>query len=191
MRGEWCYFNQNFSKETCEKILELGLKIEPQDAKLGVSGMSENSNSDFRRSKIRFIQSNDPDFKFLFDELWRMCILANKDWFNFHITNVSYVQLAEYDAEYEGEYKKHHDVFWINNDQFHRKLTCVVQLTDPNEYEGGDFEMFDLTEYPNAQEVRAQGSTIFLPSFVPHQAHPVTKGRRYSLAVWFEGPKWV
>ena len=57
MRGEWCYFNQNFSKETCEKILELGLKIEPQDAKLGVSGMSENSNSDFRRSKIRFIQA--------------------------------------------------------------------------------------------------------------------------------------
>ena len=54
-----------------------------------------------------------------------------------------------------------------------------------------DFEMFDLTEYPNAQEVRAQGSTIFLPSFVPHQAHPVTKGKRYSLAVWFEGPKWV
>ena len=92
---------------------------------------------------------------------------------------------------FEGEYKKHHDVFWINNDQFHRKLSCVVQLTDPNEYEGGDFEMFDLTEYPNAQEVRAQGSTIFFPSFVPHQAHPVTKGKRYSLAVWFEGPKWV
>ena len=191
MRGEWCYFNQNFSKETCEKILELGLQIEPQDAKLGVSGMSENSISDYRRSKVRFIQSNNPDFQFLFDELWRMCIAANKEWFNFNITNVSYIQLAEYDSAYEGEYKKHHDVFWINNDQYHRKLTCVVQLTDPNEYEGGDFEMFDLTEYPNVQEVRAQGSTIFFPSFVPHRAHPVTKGKRYSLAVWFEGPKWV
>jgi PKHD-type hydroxylase len=120
-----------------------------------------------------------------------MCIAANKEWFNFNITNVSYVQLAEYDSAYEGEYKKHHDVFWINNEQYHRKLTCVIQLTDPSEYEGGDLELFDLTEYPNAEQVRSQGTAIFFPSFVPHRAHPVTKGKRYSLAVWFQGPKWV
>jgi PKHD-type hydroxylase len=191
MKGEWCYFGRYFSKETCQKILELGLKRPSQDAVLGVDGATVDNN--WRRSKVRFIQANDPEFQFLFDEIWKMGMQANRDWFNFHITNLSFIQLAEYDSSYQGEYKKHHDVFWINNDKYHRKLTCVIQLSDPNDYEGGDFELFDLTggQYPNKEELRQQGTAIFIPSFTPHQAHPVTKGTRYSIAVWFEGPKWV
>jgi PKHD-type hydroxylase len=193
MRGEWCYFKSHFTPEQCDKILEDGLQLPAQDAKLGVAGMSEHEPGDYRKSKIRFIQSNDPEFQFLFDEIWKMGMQANRDWFNFHVTNLSFIQLAEYDSSYQGEYKKHHDVFWINNDKYHRKLTCVIQLSDPNEYEGGDFELFDLTggQYPNKEELRQQGTAIFIPSFTPHQAHPVTKGTRYSIAVWFEGPKWV
>jgi PKHD-type hydroxylase len=190
MRGEWCYFGKYFTPEQCSKILENGLKIPAQDAKLGVAGMNDYSNDSFRKSKIRFIQADNPDFKWLFDELFKMGMQANKDWFNFHITNLSYIQLAEYDESYQGEYKKHHDVFWVNNDSYHRKLTCVIQLTDPSEYEGGDLELFELSEYPNKDELRQQGTAIFFPSFIPHQAHPVTKGKRYSIAVWFEGDKW-
>jgi PKHD-type hydroxylase len=70
-------------------------------------------------------------------------------------------------------------------------LTCVIQLTNPGEYEGGDFEMYELTQYPDKEDLRTQGTAIFLPSFINHAALPVTKGTRYSLAVWFEGPKWV
>jgi PKHD-type hydroxylase len=191
MIGEWCYFNNYFDRETCQKILDLGLQLPAEDAKLGVAGMSDYSNDSYRKSKIRFIQSTNPDFQWLFDELWKMGMQANRDWFNFHITNLSYIQLAEYDESYSGEYKKHHDVFWVNNDNYHRKLTCVIQLTDPSEYEGGDFEMYDLTQYPDKETIRQQGTAIFLPSFIPHAALPVTKGKRYSLAIWFEGPKWV
>jgi PKHD-type hydroxylase len=192
MKGEWCYFKSYFTPEQCDKILRDGLELPAQDAKLGVAGMSEYSNDDYRKSKIRFIQqTNHPQFQWLFDELWKMGMQANRDWFNFHITNLSFIQLAEYDESYQGEYKKHHDVFWINNDIYHRKLTCVIQLTDPSTYEGGDFEMYDLTQYPSKEELRTQGTVIFLPSFIPHAALPVTKGKRYSLAVWMEGPKWV
>ncbi len=192
MRGEWCYFKSHFTPEQCSKILEDGLKLPAQDAKLGVAGMSEHDPGDYRKSKIRFIQqANHPQFQWLFDELWLMGMQANRDWFNFHITNLSFIQLAEYDESYSGEYKKHHDVFWVNNDNYHRKLTCVIQLTDPSTYEGGDFEMYELNEYPNKDELRTQGTAIFLPSFINHAALPVTKGTRYSLAVWFEGPKWV
>lgn len=192
MKGEWCYFKNYFTPEQCDKILSDGLELPAQDAKLGVAGMSEYSNDEYRKSKIRFIQQqNHLQFSWLFDELWKMGMQANRDWFNFHITNLSFVQLAEYDELYSGEYKKHHDVFWINNDNYHRKLTCVIQLTDPATYEGGDFEMYDLTQHPNKEELRTQGTAIFLPSFINHAALPVTKGTRYSLAVWFEGPKWV
>jgi PKHD-type hydroxylase len=192
MKGEWCYFKSYFTPEQCSKILEDGLKLPAQDAKLGVAGMSEHDPGDYRKSKIRFIQqANHPQFQWLFNELWLMGMQANRDWFNFHITNLSFIQLAEYDESYSGEYKKHHDVFWVNNDNYHRKLTCVIQLTDPSTYEGGDFEMYDLNQYPNKDEMRTQGTAIFLPSFINHAALPVTKGTRYSLAVWFEGPKWV
>lgn len=192
MKGEWCYFKSYFTPEQCDKILQDGLQLPSQNAKLGVSGMSEYSNDDYRKSKIRFIQQeNHPQFQWLFDELWKMGMQANRDWFNFHITNLSFVQLAEYDESYSGEYKKHHDVFWINNDNYHRKLTCVIQLTDPSTYEGGDFEMYDLTQYPDKNEIKNQGTAIFLPSFITHAALPITKGTRYSLAVWFEGPKWI
>ena len=190
MRGEWCYFGKYFTSEQCNKILEDGLKLPAQDAKLGVAGMNEYSNDSHRKSKIRFIQSDNPDFQWLFDDLWKMGIQANREWFNFHVTNLSYIQLAEYDESYQGEYKKHHDIFWVNNDKYHRKLTCVIQLTDPSQYEGGDLELFELAQYPNKEELRQQGTAIFFPSFIPHQAHPVTKGKRYSLAVWFEGNKW-
>ena len=192
MKGEWAYFRNYFTPEQCSKILEDGLQLPAQDAKLGVAGMSEHEPGDYRKSKIRFIQqANHSQFQWLFDKLWLMGMQANKDWFNFHITNLSFIQLAEYDESYSGEYKKHHDVFWVNNDNYHRKLTCVIQLTNPSTYEGGDFEMYDLNEYPNKDEMRTQGTAIFLPSFINHAALPVTKGTRYSLAVWFEGPKWV
>jgi PKHD-type hydroxylase len=189
MRGEWCYFKEYFTPEMCANILELGLKLPAEDAKIGVNGNLEVNET--RKSKIRFIQKTDPNFAFLFDTMWKLAIQANDDFFRFNVTRISYIQLAEYDESYQGEYKRHHDVFWMNNDpDYHRKLTAVVQLTDPSTYEGGNFEMFNITQYPDASEIRSQGTAFFLPSFIEHQANPVTKGTRYSLACWFDGPKW-
>jgi PKHD-type hydroxylase len=137
------------------------------------------------------LEKEDNRFKFLFDTLWLTAIQANNDFFNVHITKLDYVQLAEYSAEYKGEYKDHHDVFWINNDPiYHRKLSCIIQLTDPNEYEGGEFELIDTNQFPNANDIKQQGTIIYFPSFFLHRAKPVTKGVRYSIAAWFDGPKW-
>jgi PKHD-type hydroxylase len=190
MRGEWCYFKNHFTPQECDKILEIGLTLPEEDATIG---MDKNVNSETRKSKVRFIQKNDIRFEWLFDRLWKMSIQANDEWFNFNISKITYIQLAEYDSEYLGEYKIHKDVFWINDDpKYHRKLTCVVQLSDPASYEGGNFELHYLaTSYPDVNEIRQRGSAIFLPAFIDHAATPVTKGKRYSLAAWFDGPKWT
>jgi PKHD-type hydroxylase len=189
MRGEWCYFRQHFSPDVCKRILDLGLQLPVQDATLGVEG--KQVDNQIRKSKVRFIQKTDPNFTWLFDEMWKMAIRANDDWFHIHITKIDYMQLAEYDESYVGEYKEHHDVFWINNDPYyHRKLSSVTQLTNPDEYEGGNLELLDMSQYPDAQELRTQGTSIFFPSMFRHRATPVTKGTRYSLACWFDGPKW-
>ena len=188
MRGEWCYFKNHFTPEECKSILEMGLLLPAQEAKLGPDGEAQHDN--WRKSKIRFIKKEHTQFEWLFDRMWKMAIRANDDYFDFHLSKIDYMQLAEYDSAYQGEYKKHHDVFWMNNDpKYHRKVSAVVQLTDPSEYEGGNFEVF-ADQKPNADELRTQGTAIFIPSFLEHQATPVTSGVRYSLACWFDGPKF-
>ena len=190
MKGEWCYFKSHFSKSVCEDIIKEAKKLPAQEASVGTNGI-ESVNQDIRKSKVSFINSSNKTFDFLYDEIWRRAIEANHLMFNFHITKLDYIQFAEYEASKNGEYKKHQDVFWVNGDPFyHRKLTCIIQLSDPNEYEGGDFEIFDVCEYPNADDIRQQGTIIFIPSFVYHRANLITKGTRHSIAAWIDGPKW-
>jgi PKHD-type hydroxylase len=189
MKGEWCYYNSYFSPEQCEYILETAKDIPAKMGALGEYG--NNLNEEVRKSKVRFIHKENKKFSFLFDEMWKLAIKANDEWFGIHISKLDFVQLAEYDSSYGGEYKTHHDVFWMNNDPYyHRKITAIIQLTDPNEYEGGDVEIVDCGEKPNSFDIRNQGTVLFIPSLLTHKANKVTKGTRYSIAAWFDGPKW-
>lgn len=190
MRGQWCYFHNVFNSSECEKIIQDGLSIQGQSAGLGVEGVK--ATSSFRSSTNRFLSFNDPRFEWVFDRIWKYAIPANREWFNFNINQLNYIQLAEYDSNRNDHYARHMDVFWMNKDPiFHRKLTCVVQLSDPNTYEGCDFKLWGVEQEPVPEEIRKQGTAIFIPSFVEHQAMPITKGIRYSLAAWIDGPKFV
>jgi PKHD-type hydroxylase len=191
MRGEWCYFKSHFSKDVCNEILRLSKEIPQQQGTVG-SSSGVISINEHRKSKVKFIQSTNLDYDAVFSEIWKLAIKANDEWFRFNISKLDYMQLAEYNFMESSEYKSHQDVFWLNNDSiYHRKLTCVVQLTNPTEYEGGDLELYNVSEHPNRNEIRQQGTVIFFPSFVYHAALPITSGIRNSLACWFEGTKWA
>ncbi len=192
MNGEWCFFNKRFTPDVCEQIITMGLTLPAQAAAIGDNDLGVRTDNSYRRSNIRFIDKRDQRFKFLFDNLWEAAIEANDQWFNFHLSKLDYIQLAEYNDVQQGEYKRHHDVFWINNDpKYHRKLSAVVQLSDPLEYDGGELQLLDLTgPAPDPEQIKKQGTTIFFPSFNIHAITPVTRGTRYSLAIWFDGPKW-
>ena len=190
MRGEWCYFKSYFPADVCKHIVDTALKREPSEAQIGTDAGIKADDS-FRRSSIRFVNQGDAELGFVFDELWKLAIRANQEWFDVHISKIDYYQIAEYDGERRGEYKTHHDIFYINGDPYyHRKLSCVIQLSDPADYKGGDLTFEHVAAYPNAEEMRQQGTVIFFPSFVRHAAQPVTEGKRYSIAAWFDGPKW-
>ena len=190
MNGEWCYFKSYFDKATCEKIIADAQSIPVQDA---VIGTHENAKHDFdyRRSKIRFINRDNPNFIWLFDTIWKTAIEANRDFFNIQISKLDYIQLAEYRSTDKGEYKEHHDVFWMNKDPYyHRKLSGVIQLSDPKDYVGGQLEITEGVTPLDKDDTNQQGSIIYFPSMFRHKVTPVTKGTRYSIAVWFDGPKW-
>lgn len=191
MNGEWCYFKNYFSKEFCDELIENALTIDPIEAGVSSNGTEIELSSSFRRSKVRFIHSNDWRFRNLFDELWKTQITANRDFFNFHVTKLDSVQFTEYDESYLGEYKEHQDVIWLNGDQnSHRKLSCVINLSDPDSYGGGDFELTKVSNHPHYPDIRMRGTIIYFPSFIYHKANPVIRGKRYSLVAWFEGPRW-
>jgi PKHD-type hydroxylase len=67
-----------------------------------------------------------------------------------------------------------------------RKLTFVIQLSDPCEYEGGKLMIYydgQIHEAPNEF-----GSMIIFPSSLAHEVTPITKGTRHSLVGWVTGP---
>lgn len=190
MKGEWCYFKSYFSAEYCQHIIDTALRREPSEAQIGTKDGIQKDDS-FRRSSIRFVNKGDAELDYLFDEMWKLAIRANQDWFDVQISKLDYYQIAEYDSANRGEYKTHHDIFYMNGDPYyHRKLSCIIQLSDPAIYEGGDLVFEHVEHHPNAEEMKQQGTVIFFPSFVRHAALPVTAGKRYSIASWFDGPKW-
>jgi PKHD-type hydroxylase len=66
-----------------------------------------------------------------------------------------------------------------------RKLSAMIQLADPSEYEGGDVSFVGLG---SLAESRQQGSATFYPSYMGHMMAPVTKGKRRALLAWGSGP---
>lgn len=192
MKGEWCYFKSYLSKEVCNKIINDVQVLPTQDAQIGVGYDKTSIDTTVRRSKIRFINSGDWRFEYIFDIFWKTAISANDDFFQFHISRLNFIQFSEYNSNVLAEYKPHHDVFWLNGDPvYHRKLSATIQLSDENSYKGGDFTILNVDSAPLAEDVRKQGTIFYFPSFMTHQVSPVTQGVRYSLTAWFEGKKWT
>lgn len=68
-----------------------------------------------------------------------------------------------------------------------RKLSCTVQLSHPEEYEGGDLQFQTPHGEFTANEIKPKGSICVFPSFVTHRVTPVTSGIRQSLVMWNRG----
>lgn len=187
MKGEWCFFNSYFSRQNCEKIVKIAEDKYPVQDALVLNTIVDN----IRKSKIRFLPTSDTELGYIVDVVWKSALEANHNYFNFHLSKLDYMQYTEYDSSYSGEYKTHKDIFWLNNDPlYHRKLTFIIQLSDPSEYDGCDIEIDADHGSPNSADLKNQGTIIYFPSFVPHRVTPITKGTRRSLVGWIDGPKW-
>lgn len=189
MKKEWCFYQNVLSDEVCNHILQTISTRNSEEAKIG-GGKNSIVSNDIRRSRLWWVRPDDTELGYLFDIIWKYGLQANEEYFNFDITNLDFLQIAEYDESYRGEYKEHHDVKWLNDNDRHRKLSAVIQLSNPNDYVGGGLQLLKTEEVPPTYELSQRGTMVVFPSFILHRANPVTLGKRYSIAVWFEGPKW-
>ncbi len=79
---------------------------------------------------------------------------------------------------------------WVNNGcERVRKLTCILQLANEEDYEGGDTQVRDVNN-TMATLPKGRGTLFFFDSRLQHRAMTVKKGLRKSLISWAVGPRW-
>ena len=181
---KWMYYKQVFSIDECNAIVNYSDRISPVTATVGDNSVR----TDVRRSEIRWI-SQDDRAKWIYDRLYSTMRYANGALFGFNIANLQDIQYTTYYGHGEDFYDWHVDEL-LSNSGFMRKLSCVVMLSEPQEYTGGLFEFRDVLS-PEPNEFGDKGDVLFFPSYFNHKVHPVTSGTRRTLVGWFEGPKWT
>lgn len=81
-----------------------------------------------------------------------------------------------------------HD-FLKKNTEVIRKLSFSLLLSDPDEYEGGNFQMLNGVKKSYIIP-RKRGILAVFDSRTPHRVLKVTKGTRKSIVGWCVGPRW-
>jgi len=104
----------------------------------------------------------------------------------YNFTSQENTQIGRYKSTDEGHYDWHIDAGPPQNG-IQRKLSCVILLNDPSEFEGG---ILQLKGMEDQNLLDKQGSIIVFPSFIEHKVTPVTKGVRYSAVTWASGPSF-
>jgi PKHD-type hydroxylase len=169
----------------CQHIIERAERVPPSVATIGFNDGYREDN-DFRRSVIRWLDPKGGDHD-ITTKVMQYVDDANRSCFAFDLWGITSLQFTEYHASNAGHYDWHQDTDLANKEAFDRKLSVVIQLSDPSQYEGGDFEFLN-TDNPDASFKQA-GSVLVFPSFLVHRVLPVTRGIRRSLVTWVEGPK--
>lgn len=186
--NNYMYWPDVFSHDECNKIISIGtsrkLSAGLVEADKSNSNTVYTESNNVRRSKIAWL-GFDEDTSWIYERIHEYANYANiQNGWNFRLYGfLDGLQFTEYNSEYKGHYNYHSDL--IKNPTA-RKLSCVVQLSDENDYTGGEFELFGLTGVP-----KNRGTIIFFPSFLVHKVSPVTSGIRYSLVSWIAGPKFI
>ena len=188
--------------ETIEKDLTDNFQEQMGDSKL----MGDALNRDKRNSKNAWV----PTTHWTAGFVWHYVERANRENFLYDIRNIDgeSMQFTQYgegefygwhnDAGISGHYKpvsvgNHHEgrtQDYLNEKlELVRKLSFVVQLSDPDDYEGGNLQLL-AEDGKSYFAPRKRGTVIVFDSRTQHRVLKVTKGLRKSLVGWVVGPRW-
>jgi len=174
----WAWRNNLFTAEELDTIISVGNATELMKASTYGSVQSDKN----RNSFVTFLFPNETT-NWIFARLAGAINEMNQQFFQFDLTGMEQgLQFTRYTAPGE-HYDWHIDKGYMTPA---RKLSLSVQLSDPKDYKGGEFEMmFGRKPHKIGRE---RGMTVFFPSYTLHRVKPVTQGTRYSLVAWISGP---
>ena len=170
-----------FSAAECARIHAAMHSAPAAEARL----VGRRADHNLRRAELVWVDDL-PGSGWIADRLREVVAEANRAAFDFALSDMAEsAQIARYEAETGGHFDWHSDI-GDGHVARRRKLTVVVQLSQPESYAGGTLEM-----RPSANTLVArqdQGSATAFPSYMLHRVAPVTQGARLSLTVWAHGP---
>jgi PKHD-type hydroxylase len=173
----WAWNSNVFSPEQLDAIVEIGKRAELFKASTYGSQSDKN-----RNSFVSFIYPNEIT-SWIFAKMAESINHINNEFFGFDLTGMEQgLQFTRYTAPGE-HYDWHIDKGYMTPT---RKLSVSVQLSDPDDYKGGDLQLL-FGRQPTSVK-RERGFVTFFPSYVLHRVRPVTQGTRYSLVCWVSGP---
>jgi PKHD-type hydroxylase len=176
----WAYADKFLTPEECQKIIDIGNNKNKIEAKIG---NKNDANISYRKNHIAWLDENDIDW--LYPKMTDAINYLNNNYFNFDLYGFTEnLQFTEYN-ELNDFYDKHTDSMFKGKI---RKLSIVIQLSDPETYEGSNLEIYLASDPVVIQ--KTQGSLIAFPSYILHKVTPLTKGKRYSLVAWISGPNF-
>jgi PKHD-type hydroxylase len=177
----YAFWNNAFSKEECQTIINIA-----KDKGL-IQGKTFNNNKtkDVRDSKISWLYPID-NIDWVFRRVTDITLNLNERFFKFNLFGINEgFQFTNYQAP-SGKYGKHVD---RSTNIPVRKLSISIQLSNPEEYEGGELKLYDGGEEGTIMD-KSQGTLVIFPSYVLHEVMPVTKGERNSLVTWVTGKQF-
>lgn len=178
----WSWWDDAFNEEQLKQIVSIGDSLV-----LGKATINGNEKVEaLRNCKTGWINLS-PETQFIYGILSSVVINHNAQFYGFNLFGFTEsLQFTVYEPD-ENHYTWHIDKGYETPSP--RKLSAVVFLTDPSEYEGGDLELWFSNE-PIKLEKKL-GRIYIFPSWVLHRVTPVTKGTRKTLVAWASGPKFV
>lgn len=174
-----------FSSKECKKIIEDFNRFPTDHGTVGkkISGGKE-FEYDFQLRKCFVTYAEKDEENNWFHEILENLMLeTNKNIWKMDITDFSQpIRLMTYQ---EGCHFKSLHTDHGPGETSYRKITAIVQLSNPVDYEGGRFELPGETI---PEKAHAQGTVIIFPAYYVHRITEITKGVRQSLVYRAIGP---
>ena len=118
--------------------------------------------------------------------IWACVLEANRH-YELNLTGFGSAKLTKYSKN--DFYGWHQDSFYYTQrKQSERKLSAILQLSMPEDYEGCELQLFNGDNELEELPIKNQGSIIVFRSEDWHRVTELTKGTRYSLVFWAVGP---
>lgn len=183
---DWATWENGFSDTEVQRIRNYGDAL-PKE--LGYTGTDPTTtNVELRKTQVSWIQPNN-DTMWFYNKLGYITNQINGQFFGFDLFGfVENIQYTTYQAaeDVNDHYGWHMDKGLLT--QTPRKLSLVLQLSDADEYEGGELELWTTKGQILCE--KKKGLVYLFPSWLVHQVRPITKGTRRSLVIWVNGPKF-
>lgn len=186
MNSWYLVLDTKLPDKVCDDLVDLYHMNESQKAKIG--GKTVSRDKQYRETNVVGLPYGTEEHSAISHVINPYVFMANRESFGFQLNGINEFQLAEYSKGHF--YKPHMDCILLGLAS-QRKLSVTVQLSNAEDYEGGDFMFSKDIGTPDQELMKERGRIVVFPSFIYHEVKPITKGKRYSLVGWYEGNHWI